>query len=208
MSFPNCDNRSDPNNRKKLSSAYTITPVAHTKLLPGQELMGCCGPISDECYTFSFQSKSTATDTGLFSVGRHCAMDFLSLTGKSAPPCFSPLTSPSSSAGGGGAASAANLSAMCALNLEVYQAINLLTLDWGPPKASLQAILKAIVSAQGNAISNNHVMHLNSIISKDRQGRTLAGIISTLKSTHPNLRSFTFPNIQALLSNAKKASYF
>lgn len=207
MSFPSCDNRSDPNNRNKLASAYVITPVAHTKLLPGQELVGCCGKISNECYTFSFQSRSNTTDTGLFSVGRHCALDFLALTGKSAPPCFNPLTSPSSG-GGGGSNAAANPSAMCALNLEVYQAINLLTLDWGPPKASLQAILTAIVSAPGKAIANNHVTHLNNIIGKDRQGRTLASIISSLKTTHPNLRNFNFPNIQSLLSSTNKASNF
>ena len=206
MPFPNCDNRSNPNNRKGLASSYVITPVAHTKLLPGQKLKGCCGPITDECYSFSYQHKSNTTDTGLFSVGRHCALDFLALTGQSAPPCFNPLTSPSSS--GGGIASVANSPTMCALNIEAYQAINLLTLDWGPPKASLQAILTAIVSAPTSAVSNNHVMHLNNIIGKDHQGRNLAAIISALKVKHPNLRIFAFPNIQAVLSNANKASNF
>jgi hypothetical protein len=207
MPFPNCDNRSNPNNRKGLASAYVITPVAHTKLLPGQELKGCCGSIADECYSFSYQNNSNTTDTGLFSVGHHCALDFLKLTGQSAPPCFNPLTSPSSS-GRGGTASVANSPPMCALNLEVYQAINLLTLDWGPPKASLQAILTTIVSAPTSAVSNHHVMHLNNIIGKDHQGRKLAAIIGTLKAKHPNLRSFAFPNIQAVLSNASKASNF
>ncbi len=207
MPFPACDIRSDPNNRKKLASAYAITPVAHTKLLPGQALKGCCGNITGECYTFSYQNNANSTDTGLFSVGRHCAQDFLTLTGKSAPPCFNPMTLPSSSVGGG-AASAANSPIMCALNLEVYEAINLLTLDWGPPKASLQAILTAIVSAPTNAISNNNVIHLNNIIGKDRQGRKLTAIIGTLKAAHPNLRNFAFPNIQVLLSNANKTSNF
>ncbi|WCM89862.1 hypothetical protein [Acidovorax sp. NCPPB 3576] len=207
MPFPNCHNRSNPNNRKSLASAYVITPLAHTKLLPGQKLTGCCGPIKDECYTFSYQNKSAATDTGLFSVGRHCALDFLTLIGQSAPPCFNPLTSPSSS-GGGGAASAASSSTMCALNIEVYQAVNLLTLDWGPPKASLQTILTAIFLAPTSAISNNHVIHLNNIIGKDHQGRKFAAIITALKAMHPNMRIFTFPNIQAVLFNANKASNF
>lgn len=204
MSFPNCDNRSNPNNRKNLASAYTITPVAHTKLLPGQELKGCCGPITRECYTFSYQNNSNATDNGLFSVGSHCAQDFLS--GKAAPPCFNPLSS--TSGGGGGTVTGANAPTMCALNLEVYQAINLLTLDWGPPKASLQAILTAIVSAPTTAIASNHVIHLNNIIGKDSKGRTLTAIITALRVTHPTLRNFTFPNIQTLLSNAKRPSKF
>jgi hypothetical protein len=207
MPFPVCANRSDPNNRKKLASAYTITPVAHTKLLPGQDLKGCCGSIKGECYTFSYQNNASLTDTGLFSVGRHCAQDFLTLTGKSAPPCFNPITLPSSSVGGG-AASSASSPTMCALNLEIYEAINLLTLDWGPPKATLQAILTAIVSAPATATSNNNVIHLNNIIGKDHQKRKLTAIIGTLKTAHPNLRNFAFPNIQALLFNANKTSNF
>lgn len=206
MPFPNCDKRSNPHNRKDLAFAYVITPVAHTKLLPGQKLNGCCGSITNECYTFSYQNKSNTKDTGLFSVGRHCALDFLALAGQSPPPCFNPLISPSSS--GGGTAFATNSPTMCALNIEVYQAINLLTLDWGPPKAPLQAILTAIVSAPTSAVSNNHVMHLNNIIGKDHQGRKLAAIINALKAKHTNLRTFAFPNIQAVLFNANKTSNF
>lgn len=205
MPFPKCDNRSDSNNRQKLASAYTIKPVAHTRLLPRQALRGCCGPIKDECYTFSYQNNSNAADTGLFSVGRHCAQDFLTLTGKSAPPCFNPLSS-ASIGGGGYFTSGTNSPAMCPLNLDVYQAINLLTLDWGPPKASLQAILTAVAFAPAKPIPVNEVIHLNNIIGKDRQGRKLAAIINALKAAHPNLRSFTFPQIEAVLSNHNKTS--
>lgn len=208
MPFPDCDNRSNQNNRKNLVSTYNIAPVAHTKLLPGQELKGCCGPIKDECYTFSYQSNSNVADTGLFSTGRHCAQDFLTLTGKSAPPCFNPMSSASRS-GGSAPASGTSSPTMCRLNLEVYQAINLLVLDWGVPKSSLQAILTAITSAPPDtAIPVNAVIHLNNIIGKDRQGRKLAAIISTLKIAHPNLRSFSFPKIGAVLSNANKTSNF
>lgn len=206
MRFPNCDNRSDPRNRRNLAAAYVIMPVAHTKLLTGQKLKGCCGPITDECYTFCYQSKSNKNDCGLFSVGRHCALDFLSLTGQFAPPCFNPLTSLSS--GGGGSGSVANSPTMCALNVEVYEAINLLTLDWGPPKASLQAILTAVVSMPASGVSIDHIMHLNSIIGKDKQGRKLTAIIGALKAKHPNLRNFSFPNIKAVLSSANRASNF
>lgn len=207
MPFPSCDNRSNSNNRKSLTSAYIITAVAHTKLLPGQKLNGCCGLITDDCYTFSYQSKLNTTDTGLFSVGRHCALDFLALTGQSAPPCFNPLTSLTDSRSGG-VSSVTNRLIMCALNVEVYQAINLLTLDWGPPKSALQAILTDIVSKPSVAVSNKQVMHLNNIIGKDRQRRKLAAIISALRAKHPSLRIFTFPNIQTVLSNASRASNF
>ena len=206
MPFPNCDNRADPANRQKLATAYTITPVAHVKLLPGQALKGCCGLIKDECYTFSYSNNSSAADIGLFSVGSHCAEDFLMLIKKIAPPCFNPLTSASS--GGSGSSSGSSLPAMCSLNREVYQAINLLTLDWGPPKASLQAILIAIAFVPATPIPVNDVLHLNNIIGKDRHGRTLTAIIAALKGAHPNLRSFTFSNISGMLSQRGKTSNF
>jgi hypothetical protein len=207
MSFRKCDNRADPNYRKKLNSEYTIIPVAHTKLLPQQGLMGCCGEITGECYTFSFEHKANSADSGLFSVGRHCALDFLALTNTSAPPCFNPLTAASTGRGGKGSASSP-MPSMCALNLEAYQAINLLTLEWGPPKAPLRSILNAIVSAPNSPLSDSNIIYLNNIIGKDRQGRTLTGIISALKILHPQFRTFTFPLIGSLLIKASRTSKF
>lgn len=203
MAFPKCRGIA---NRKILVSSYSITPVAHVKLLPEQEFDGCCGKITDECYTFSYQSLSSSADAGLFHVGRHCANDFLTLTGKTAPPLFNPLTSSSTS--GGGSSAVSSVTSLCLLNKEAYAAINLLTLEWGPPKSALQKILNAITTNPNMPISTNDVVHLNNIISKDKAGRTLTTIISQLKQSHPSMRNFSFQNIAAVLSNANKSSNF
>lgn len=97
---------------------------------------------------------------------------------------------------------------MHALNNEVYAAINLLTLDWGPPKPVLLSFLNAIAVNPASPLSKDKVVHLNNIIGKDVKGRTLSGIIGNLQQAHPDMRSFSFPKIEAVLSSAGKISKF
>ncbi len=208
MGFPKCDNRSDPDNRMKLASAYTILPVAHTRLLPGQDLQGCCGSIRDECFTFSYLNKLNSSDTGLFSVGRHCAQDFFTLTGTASPRMFNPLSTTATTRGAEAASTHAGLAVpMCGLNVEMYEAINLLVLDWGPPKSSLREILAAIAAAPSVPVSKKQVIHLNNILGKDRRGRKLSAIIGELRNRCPNLREFKFPTIESLISSANVMNF-
>lgn len=213
MPFPPCDNKSNPHNRKNLVTQYTIIPVAHTMLLPGQDLKGCCGAIRTECYTFSYVKNFDPTDSGLFSVGRSCGKSFILLTGEPAPPLFNPLASQPTAAVGQGASpgngqTTAGAQRMCPLNQEVYQAVNLLILSWGTPKEKLQSILTAVVTQPTSAISSDSVCHLNSIIGMDRKQRTLSQMLSELQAIHPRLRAFSFPLINSVLVAAGRTSNF
>jgi hypothetical protein len=195
MAFPACDIRSDPKRRTKLVGLYNIVPVAHTILLSGQKMEGCCGPILTECFTFSYQLKADPQESGLFSVGKHCGDDFISLTGTTAPPCFNPHVSPAGKGTTGKSGTPVGPPLMCKINQEMYQAINLLLLSWGPPKKALQGILSSLASKPSTPVATNEVLHLNSIIGKDKQQRTLSMMIVELKTAHPFLGASLFPKL-------------
>ncbi|WP_148264782.1 hypothetical protein [Collimonas fungivorans] len=206
MSFPKCRGKS---NRMNLTKTYDVTPVAHVMLLPGQKFEGCCEVIETECYTFSYANKSDLNDIGLFHVGKHCANDFINFSGKVAPPLFNPLTSVgvhgrsgTGIAGGGGVASV-----LCPLNKEIYEAISILTLAWGPPRAPLQKFLTHLSINPSVPMSHSDVQHLNNIIGKIA-GRTLTKIIAQLGQGLPNIRAFTFPLVGTILAANAKPNNF
>ncbi|WP_150119720.1 hypothetical protein [Collimonas pratensis] len=205
MSFPQCRGKS---NRMNLTKAYDVTPVAHVMLLPGQKFEGCCEVIETECYTFSYANKSDPNDVGLFHVGKHCADDFINFSGKEAPPLFNPLTSIGARVPRvPGIPGIGGVNQLCALNKEIYEAISILTLAWGPPKAPLQKFLTYLSTYPSTSMSDSDVQHLNNIIGKVT-GRTLTGIIAQLGQGLPNLRTFNFPRVGIILAAHAKPNNF
>lgn len=202
MAFPRCRGLGE---RQALVQRFSIAPLAHAVLMPGQVLHGCCEAIQHEYFTFSYVDRQDARERGVFHVGHRCAASFLSLTGTRAPPVFNPLRQ---LLGTGARAlpravrPRVGLDSWCALNREVYSAIHLLTCAWGElPGAPLQAMLDWMARAPQLALPENEVVHLNMIISKDRRRRTLAAMIE-------ELRAFSFPAARAALARAGKPDYF
>ena len=87
MSITNC--RGD---KAKLDivSNYDIKPVVYVRLLSGQKINGCCGPITDKYYLFEAENKQTK-DIDTFCVGYDCGDQLLQLINKSFFSCLTPF---------------------------------------------------------------------------------------------------------------------
>lgn len=181
---------------------YTLEPVAHLKLLNGQKMNGCCGPLRDRYYVFRVSPKSGG-EPGEMIVGYHCAEDFLRLLQLQRLPLFNPLTQQSSGAGGGGGVTGG--ASWHPLTREVYNAVNLLSMAWGGhrPYGFLLEILNNIHSSPSTRIDDKIVRRLNTTIAKDRESRTLRQMIDALAAANPNFKEYHFPLIGEVLRLAK-----
>ncbi|MBB5018181.1 hypothetical protein HNQ59_001466 [Chitinivorax tropicus] len=207
MPFPNCRGE---DNRNNLVRQYQIAPVSRTILFEGLVFDGCCGPIKRECHTFAFTNRAEPTDTGLFHVGYSCAADFYRLTGTTEPPLFNPLkeehTNSKTSTQSSTRTTSTSIATLCPFNREIYDAINILTLSWGPPREPLRDILMAVYQQPNSPIVDNYVLHLNNIIGKGKH--TITQMVAALTTKHPTMKQFTFPLVEAKLKGLGKPSRF
>jgi hypothetical protein len=206
MPITKCDNRKDPHAREKIVSEFEITPLSRTLLPEDKIYKGCCGPIETWVYTFSYQSKNDKNDSGLFHTGKDCGDNFLNLLGAARPERFSPFVEASKNKRKSmlSTSTAANSSTIrfTRLNQEIYDAINLLTVTYGPPDAGLQSLLEALASQPNINLTAGYVKFLNGVIYKRSNGKTLTSIIAELKKKYSNLRAFSFPLVNQILVKA------
>ena len=212
MPISKCDNRKDPHARKKIVAEFEIKPLSRALLPEDKVYKGCCGPIETWVYTFSFKRKNDKADAGLFHTGKDCGEDFLTLLGATRPERFSPFVDTSTntikSLSSNPIASNSSTIRFTNLNQEIYDAINLLTVAYGPPDAGLQSLLEALASQPNVNLNAGYVKFLNGVIDKRSSGKTLTLIITELKKKYPNLRAFSFPLVDAILVKQNKSSNF
>lgn len=68
-------------NKKKdeVIKQFFISPIAHVKMLPHMEKMGCCGPLQSEFMIFSYTGIKNRSDKGTFFVGRDCGSQMVDI---------------------------------------------------------------------------------------------------------------------------------
>ena len=77
--------------RREIVDKYDVRPLAHVKLLFGQEKLSCTGILlTDEYYCFSLKSKQGNEECTILC-GHHAAKDFLCLVNAPPLPLFDPL---------------------------------------------------------------------------------------------------------------------
>ena len=81
--------------REKIVEDYDVAPIAHIKLLKGQNKKSDAGPeIDDQYYVFKATNKNNSKDVQIIQCGMRAAKDFLTLTHKKSLPLFNPLVVP------------------------------------------------------------------------------------------------------------------
>lgn len=194
--------------RTEIINDYYIKPIAHVKLLNGQQKKSCTGDLlTDRYYCFSFKHKKN-NKQGSFFCGIHAANNFLELLNLDPLPLFDPLKD-----FGVNSSSTSNSSNQYnkwhPVAEELYNAINLLIICWNTTvQGFLGEIKDTIVRYPHYEPYLSKIKAVNTILSKDSKSRTLQDMISDLKKNNPDIRSFTFNNINKMLNNNEIKSYF
>jgi hypothetical protein len=198
MSFSNCRGESA---KEKIVSEYNLKPVVYIRLLNGQNIEGCCGPITDKYYLFEAEHKDTKALES-FCVGYDCGSQFLLLIGHPPLQLFNPFQAEPAGNNGGGAGGNGNQQpTMVPLNKELRNAIHILCSAWGgkAPKGGLRRFLEYIQKNPTRPTNAFAITEFNRIVGKDAMGRTLSKIIDDLRVDNPTLRQFNFPLMEEVL---------
>lgn len=198
MSFSNCRGKSA---KEEIVSEYNLKPVVYIRLLNGQNIEGCCGPITDKYYLFEADHKDTKALES-FCVGYDCGNQFLQLIGHPPLQLFNPFqTEPAGDNGGGAGGNGNQQPTMAPLNKELKNAIHILCSAWGgkAPKGGLRSFLEYIQKNPTRPTNAFAITGFNRIVGKDSMGRTLSQIIDDLRADNPTLRQFNFPLMEEVL---------
>lgn len=204
MSLSNCRGNQAKN---KIVASYNIKPIVYVRLLAGQRIDGCCGPITDKYYLFEAEHKETK-EIENFSVGYDCGDQFLQLIDHEPISLFNPFQSENIQGGGGERGNNGNEAQIHPLNRELKNAIHILCSAWGgyAPKGSMRKYLEYINNAPQRATNSFAVVGFNKIVGKDAKQRTLSKIINDLRVDNPTLKNFTFPLMEAVLIEENETS--
>lgn len=187
--------------RRRLVKEYDINPIAHVRLLNGQERRSCTGNLlKDSYYCFSYRKKNDNISK-YFLCGSYAAKDFLDLIKQPELPLFDPLASDSVGVRKTNSSGIPNIKETWhPAAKELHNAINLIIICWGViPSKALQEIKMKL---EKNTNCKPYIMHIkaiNTIISRDKRGRTLQLMIHDLRVHNPKIRQFDFSLLNEIL---------
>jgi hypothetical protein len=197
--------------REKLVQDYNIEPIAHVRLLNGQERRSCTKDLlTDSYYCFSYHAKNGDV-TGTFLCGVYAANHFLALIHHPRLSLFDPLASDNVGTG------TSNAIGNVVFNGEwhpvakqLHNAINLLIICWGiAPEKALQEIKNDLEKYNRREPLPRQIKAINTIISRDKGGRTLQQMLNELRSKNNRIRSFCFDLLnEALIKSEIERSFF
>jgi hypothetical protein len=193
--------------KREIVSRYVLRPVVHAKLLDGQEVDGCCGLVTDRYYFFEAEERASR-QREVFHVGYDCAEQFLELIGQPRLPLFNPLHDDEAGrpAGRGNRDRGAEPE-VDALNRELMNAIHIVFLSWRSfvPGSPLSKIMLELRQNPGRR-NPSRARAVNTIIGKDKAGRTLRQMLVELRDRYPRFRPYEFPLLEATLRDANVVS--
>lgn len=200
-----------PEVREKLVQDYDIKPIAHVRLLNGQERRSCTKDLlTDSYYCFSYKKKNTDV-TGTFLCGTFAANHFLELIRHPKLTLFDPLVSENVGTGTSSSnGSAESNETWHPAAKQLYYAINLLVVCWGiAPGDALQEIKIDLEKHQSRAPLPRQIKAINTIISRDKGSRTLQQMLDELRNKNNKIRMFRFDLLnEALVKNNVEKSFF
>ena len=200
--------------RELIVKNYFLKPIAHVKLLSGQIKRSCTGDrLTDSYYCFWYKHKINSDDTGHFFCGYHAAKHFLSLLNIEDLPLFNPLKEEKTDK------SQENQRTKRDQELsnrewnptarQLYNALHLLIICWNTiPKYVLVDIKEELEKNYYKEPPLRLIKALNTIISKDRKGRTLQEMIEELRNKGNNIKNYSFHLLNQILSDYGIESYF
>lgn len=191
---------------------YNIKPIAHVRLLNGQKRQSCTKDLlTDSYYCFSYKAKDSDV-TGTFLCGTYAANHFLELIQHPKLKVFDPLVSENV-----GTITSNGTNRDRGLNdtwhptaKQLFNAINLIVICWGQvPGGVLQNIKNEIEKNKNREPLPGQIKAINTIISRDRKGRTLQQMLDDLRKNNNMIRDFHFNLLnESLIKNKVEPSFF
>lgn len=182
---------------------YYIQPVNYIKLLNGQNKEGCCGPLDDKYYTFSYKPKGDyETQAKYFFVGTHCANEFLDIIRQNPLPLFNPLTHEqnSNTSSGNSSGLGNKTQRVHPFNQELLTAINMLCITWDIiPESGLESII-SFTRKRSDQPNYKGLEWFNKMVAKDSQERSLRKMIDELRMTN-ELKQMDFKLLNQYLND-------
>ncbi|RUT43978.1 hypothetical protein EJP82_18775 [Paenibacillus anaericanus] len=177
----------------------------------GQERRSCTKDLlTDSYYCFSYRAKKDDI-TGTFLCGTYAANHFLELIHHPKLTLFDPLAS--ETVGMGTSSTNGNTvfnETWHPAAKQLFNAIILLIICWGiVPGNVLQEIKRDLEINKSREPLPRQIKAINTIISRDKRGRTLQHMLDELRNHNKELRSFCFDLLnEALFKNKIENSFF
>ncbi|MEI2437492.1 hypothetical protein [Priestia megaterium] len=200
--------------RIKIVKDYNINPIAHVKLLTGQEKKSCTNDrLKDKYYCFLYTHKKNKNITGTFVCGDYAAKHFLKLSRHEGLPLFNPLSSEGTNS-------------VCGINnideprdnrewhpvaQELSNAINLLIICWnvgGNLNGALRDVKQKIEANPQDEPYVSNIKSINTVIGGKEKNRKLSYIVGKLRKDYPSLREYNFNLINSILDEQNILSNF
>lgn len=200
--------------RVKIVEDYNIIPIAHVKLLTGQEKKSCTNDrLKDKYYCFSYTHKKNKNIIGTFVCGDHAAKHFLKLLNHEVLPLFNPLFSEGTNGGGGtnDTDEPGDRRKWNPLGQELSNAINLLIICWNVGdnlNGALRDVKQKIEANPENEPYLSNIKSVNTVIGGKVKNRKLSEIIGKLRKSNPTLREYKFNLINSILDEQNIESNF
>ncbi|MGC9934871.1 hypothetical protein [Priestia aryabhattai] len=200
--------------RVKIIEDYNITPIAHVKLLTGQEKKSCTNDrLKDKYYCFSYTHKKNKNISGTFVCGDHAAKHFLKLSNHEGIPLFNPLFSEGTNYVGGtnNTDEPRDKREWHPVAQELSNAINLLIICWNVGdnlNGALRRVKEKIEANPENEPYVSNIKSINTVIGGKKKNRKLSDIVGKLRKNYPTLREYNFDLINSILDEHSIPSNF
>ncbi|WP_226068286.1 hypothetical protein [Dickeya zeae] len=197
--------------KSAIVSDYVIQPVAHLKLIPGQEKTSYSKyPLTDQYYCFSFQGRINKEDKGVFFCGKDVAKDFIQLINGTELPLFNPLKSESTTGGGSSGSSSGGSGEGIKPNADkrlFIDAARLLMTLWDSTSKGQTPLAYVLNAAITGGIDKRpefkHVLSVNTMLGNTNN--TLTGLLAEARTKYPNVsfRDFDFSPLNEIVKRSK-----
>lgn len=169
----------------------TVTPILAAKMNSIRGVAGCCGPVSDEFHLFRV-ARPGHSDSEYIVMGPGCAKALYQMLAVDPPKVFTPATVFKE-----GQDIPEIYHQLCPFNRELHDAIWLLCMSWRTvPSDLFLSILEAILKNPASPVPISSARSFFSALAKDRRGRDLAKVMADLRKVYPNLRWFSFSQLE------------
>lgn len=194
--------------KNRIVSKFTIKPVAHLKLIPGQKKKSYSGyPLTDQYYCFSFEDEANLKK-GTFFCGKDVAEDFIKLIHGSTLELFNPFKSEptegtKSVSSGGGNTNTVRVNKDKKLFIDAARLLMTLWNSADKGQTPLASVLQSAID-DGLASPPNfaQVLAVNTMLGKSK--KTLTEFLSEAKVKYPTARfkDFDFSPLNAIVERA------
>lgn len=190
--------------REKIAKNFTVVQIAHYINLSEKPVKSVFSDDLQEVFIIELIDKKDENDRKLYVVGSTVAESLFRLTDQKAIPLFHPFSSavkksPDSKSSSGQAATSSG-KVRTPLNEELYQALNIVLSIYGynrPDGLFARLLVEVRDQFPNHDVKEFKIRNFDKALKKFN--RTLYDLIGELKKNHPDLRSFSFPLMEAIL---------